>query len=156
SENIITLTTGELTSKGNVTIVGPGSGKLIVSGNSASRVFHFDDGTATDSPATVTGLSIVSGAATGGKGGGIDSAESLSLKSVVVSGNNAEYGGGVFVEGLAGAASVTISKSLIANNAATDFGGGLDLIGLTTSITIDKSTLSGNIVASSGGGAACL
>ena len=57
-ENVITLTSGELTSKGDVTIVGPGAGKLIVSGNGTGRVFDIDDGsTLTDSPATITGLS---------------------------------------------------------------------------------------------------
>jgi hypothetical protein len=41
TENVITLTSGVLSSKGDVTIIGPGAGKLIVNGNSASGVFSF-------------------------------------------------------------------------------------------------------------------
>lgn len=70
-ENIITLTSGELTSLGNVTIAGPGAGKLILDGNNASRIFDINDGTTTtDSPMTISGLSIVHGNTTG-QGGGI-------------------------------------------------------------------------------------
>ena len=58
SENIITLTGGELTSFGNVTIKGPGAGRLILDGNNASRVFDINDTVSgTDSPATTDGNS---------------------------------------------------------------------------------------------------
>ena len=151
SENIITLTTGELTTTGNVTISGPGSGKLIVSGNNASRVFNINDADgATDSPTTIGGLSIVSGNAAGGFGGGIYSLESLTLKGVVVSGNSAGNGAGVRVAGAS--ASVTISNSLIVKNTASGLGGGLDLFNLK-SISISKSIISGNSAVNEGGGA---
>src|SRR5262249_38746824 len=87
SENIITLTSGELMSKGDVAIVGPGAGKLVVSGNGTDRVFDFNDGsTATDSPVAMSEISIISGNASG-PGGGVFSAESLTLTGVDLSGN---------------------------------------------------------------------
>ncbi len=103
TENIITLTSGVLKSKGDVTITGPGAGKLIVNGNAASGVFSFDDVTTTDHPATISGLSIVNGKATN-SGGGVFSNESLTLKNVVISGNQADIAGGVWVSGSNGAA----------------------------------------------------
>jgi hypothetical protein len=148
SENIITLTSGELTSKGNVTITGPGAGKLIVSGNGASRVFDINDGSAaTDSPATITGLSIVSGHVSG-PGGGILSYESPALTGVVLSGNYADSGAGLFVGDFR---SVTISKSQVVGNTAAQFGGGLSLPGLHA-IKISKSIISGNAAESLAGG----
>ena len=114
SENIITLSGVELTSKGNVTITGPGAGKLIIDGNGTSRVFDINDGVAgTDSPTIISGLSIVNGSL-GNAGGGIYSAESLTLKKVVISGNAATFGGGVDVFGDAAAGTkVSISNALV-------------------------------------------
>src|SRR5262249_41692755 len=61
-ENVILLTSGVLTSNGNVTIAGPGAGRLIVDGNNASRVFLITDGVVTtDSPTTISGIAIVHG-----------------------------------------------------------------------------------------------
>src|SRR5262249_2276275 len=52
----ITLTTGQLTINTNaVTIVGPGSGVLTVSGNNAGRVFEVDGVNATIGGLTITG-----------------------------------------------------------------------------------------------------
>ena len=76
SENIINLAS-ELATDGNVTIAGPGAGRLIINGAGASRVLLIDNTTsAADSPVTVSGLSIVNGSATT-NGGGILSYESL-------------------------------------------------------------------------------
>jgi fibronectin-binding autotransporter adhesin len=149
--HIIDLTSGELTSKGNVTITGPGAGILTISGQNSSRVFDINDGSnTTDSPVAISGLSIVSGFSTG-SGGGINSTESLSLTGVVLSGNAANNGGAVFVSGSFGAKTVTINKSQVLFNSA-DLGGGIDLVGLT-SIKLSNSTISGNTaVADSGGG----
>src|SRR5205823_3246560 len=99
--NTIVLNGTELRSGGNVAIVGPGAGKLIIDGNNASRIFDFNDNASSaDSPVSISGLSIMHGHATGGVGigsyalkdygGGIYSAESLALKNVVISGNNAD------------------------------------------------------------------
>jgi hypothetical protein len=132
SENTITLTNGLLTSKGDVTIIGPGAGKLIINGNAASGVFQFGAAveTKTDHPVTITGLSIMNGNNATYLGGGILSYESLTLKNVVISGNTAPGGGAVSVDGSAAAGTkVSISNSLITKNSATSGYGGLDLDG---------------------------
>lgn len=47
----ITLTTGQITITGSLTITGPGAKLLTISGNNASRVFNIDDSNAVgDSP----------------------------------------------------------------------------------------------------------
>jgi fibronectin-binding autotransporter adhesin len=152
-ENTILLTMGELTSKGNVTIAGPGAGKLIIDAQGNSRVFHIDDGSnTTDSPTTISGLSIIKGA-TGGNGGGVYSAESLTLNSVVISECSADVGGAL--EMLQGAAkTVAISNSLIAGNFASDVGG-LDMRSLDT-ITVKKTVVTGNNASFSWGGLVAL
>lgn len=151
SENIITLTGGELLSAGEVAIQGPGAGKLIINGN-GSRVFHIDDlSYPTSSPAIISGLSIVNGS--GDYGGGIYSTESLTLKHVVISGNSAtKSGGGLNVVGnLVAGTKVSISNSLIAGNNATGFGGGMSLAGLA-GVTINKTKVTGNSVANKNAG----
>lgn len=153
SENIITLTSGDLTSKGNVTITGPGAGRLIIDGNNADRIFFINDTVITaDSPTIISGLSIIHGNAAG-YGGGIFSYESLTLKNVVISGNvSSQSGGGVSVLGNASAGTkVGVSNSLIAGNIATGYGGGLHLSNLK-SITISKSVVTGNSAGSNSGG----
>ena len=55
----ITLTSGELLIKKNLTIAGPGAGELTVSGNDASRVFEV----AQKENVTLSGLTISNGAA---------------------------------------------------------------------------------------------
>ena len=70
SENIILLA-NQLTSQGNVRIVGPGAGKLIIDGNDSTGILFIDDGgSATDSPTSIRGLSIIHGNRAG-PGGGI-------------------------------------------------------------------------------------
>src|SRR5579859_1020962 len=58
----ITLTSGELLIKKNVTIAGPGAGQLTISGNHASRVFKV----ASKENVTLSGLTFSSGAAPSG------------------------------------------------------------------------------------------
>jgi hypothetical protein len=150
SANIIELT-GELVSKGNVTIKGPGAGRLIIDGNDLGRVLRIDDGVAaTDSPTTISGLSIVNGQTTG-DGGGVLSNESLTLKSVVVSGNIGEIGGGVAVFGDATAGTkASVISSFIAGNRSNDTGGGLAFTEVKAA-AISKTTVLGNSAQSAGG-----
>src|SRR5262249_11227443 len=62
----ITLTSGELSITDNLTIDGPGAGRLAVSGNDASRVFRIDTGVAV----SIDGLTVTRGHALL-RGGGI-------------------------------------------------------------------------------------
>ena len=89
----ITLTSGELLIKKNLTIAGPGAGELTVSGNHASRVFEV----AQKENVTLSGLTISNGAAPssrsgGGEGGGIVNAGTLTVSNSTLSGNSA-FGG---------------------------------------------------------------
>ena len=152
NENTIMLTGGVLTSKGNVTIDGPGAGRLIISGGSTSGVFDFNSTvSATDSPVSISGVSIVDGSAA--SGAGIFSDESLTLKNVVVSGNVATgSNGGVYVGGNATAGTkVAISNSLITSNGAVDFSGGVGLHNVT-SFTMSNTVITGNMAMADGGG----
>ena len=150
SENMIELT-GELVSKGNVTIKGPGAGRLIIDGNDLGRVLRIDDGVATtDSPTTISGLSIVNGQ-TAGDGGGVLSNESLTLKNVVVSGNFGAIGGGVAVFGDATAGTkASVISSFLAGNRSNDTGGGLAFTEVKA-VAISKTTVLGNSAQSAGG-----
>jgi predicted outer membrane repeat protein len=152
SENIITLAS-QLTTDGNVTIAGPGAGKLIIDGGGTSRVLYIaNTASATaDSPVTISGLSIVNGSATT-EGGGIFSFESLTLSGVVISGNTTtENGGGVCVQNAGANPKVSIGNSIITNNHAAGYSGGLDLSNMG-SVTIRSSSVTGNVAGKSAGG----
>ncbi|MEO7309317.1 MAG: choice-of-anchor Q domain-containing protein [Chitinophagaceae bacterium] len=116
---VITLTSGELALTSEMTIMGPGTGTLAVSGNNISRVFSIS------SPALVTinGLTITGGNVPG-NGGGISSngAGGLSINGCTVSGNTAGgpnvSGGGIF-----SFAPLTITNSVINGNHSFSGGG---------------------------------
>jgi len=137
-ENIITLTTGALTTEGDVNIAGPGAGKLIINGGGIDRVFSINGTTGLTS---ISGLSIVNGNTTG-YGGGIYSTESLALKNVVISGNSAgESGGGIDVAAPGG--TLNISDSSIIENTASLTSGGIGFT-LEKSVTISNTLVSAN------------
>ncbi|MCI0357488.1 MAG: hypothetical protein L0211_03260, partial [Planctomycetaceae bacterium] len=86
----ITLTTGQLTVVGDVTINGPGADKIAVSGNNTSRIF-FVLGAATD--VTVSGLHLTQGKAN--QGGGIyNLGAHVIVANSVIAGNQAQGGPG--------------------------------------------------------------
>jgi len=140
----ITLTSGELLIKKNLTIAGPGAGELTVSGNNASRVFEV----ASKENVTLSGLTISDGAAPGvgqaGEGAGILNHGTLTVSGSTLSGNSAGLGGGILNDG-----TLTVSNSTLTGNSASYFGGGILNDG---TLTVSGSTLSGNSAASAGGG----
>jgi hypothetical protein len=128
---VITLTSGELALNTEITIVGPGSDQLTVSGNDSSRIFQIADG----ADVTISKLTVASGhvagtAGTAGgtpssngaagtpgtaggvaQGGGILNAGDLSLTDVILEGNIALGGaGGTGGDGQAGDKDVTIDE----------------------------------------------
>ena len=119
----ITLTTGELLVDKSVQILGPGADQLAVSGNNASRVFHIASG----KTVTISGLTIRNGLASGARGGGIyNDHATLTLTNSTLSGNSAEFGGGIFNDGDAGSATLTVTDSTVSGNAANTEGGGMN------------------------------
>lgn len=70
---------------------------------------------------------------------------------MVISGNTANNGGGIHVDGGGGATKVSISNSLIAGNGADNYAGGTFLTNLK-SITISKTVVTGNTATNLSGG----
>lgn len=129
SPQTIVLSSGELPLAHDVTVLGPGAGLLGVSGNNASRVLHVTGGRA-----TLSGLSILSGAILTGDGGGVlvNGGTTLSMNGCVVAGNNAggtkSNGGGIAVAG-----TLNLNACTVSGNTASAGGG---IVTTTRSATI--------------------
>ncbi len=141
----ITLTSGELLIRKDLTIAGPGAGELTISANNASRVFEV----AQKENVTLSGLTISHGAAqsrgSGGEGGGILNSGTLTVSTITLSGNSANQGGGILNGG-----TLTISNSTLSGNSAFD-GGGISNNETYAKLTVIGSILSGNTVTGSSG-----
>jgi hypothetical protein len=138
----ITLTSGELLIRKNLTIAGPGAGKLTVSGDNASRVFEV----AQKENVTLSGLTISNGAAQSSDGGGILNGGTLTVTNSILSGNSAFQGGGILNGG-----TLTVSNSTLSGNSAFD-GGGISNNETYATLTVSGSILSGNTATSLDGG----
>jgi len=167
----ITLTTGEIQISHAMNIVGPGAGSLAISGAYASRIFYLSCPNASQH-VSISGLSLRNGstAAYGGaisskrcyldlsganisashaKGGGGVSFDNGRIVRTVVSGCDAEAGGGVLQ--LMAEAPLSIEDSTISSNHASGFGGGVAIL-FTGSSVIKRSTINNNFVPSPGSG----
>jgi hypothetical protein len=116
----ITLTTGELLINNNVTILGPGAGKLAVDGNATSRVFHIG----TNFSASISSLTITNGASFAGGGIYVDQA-GLTLSNCIVTGNLATNGGGIYNNGRQSASLLILANSTLSDNFARSAAGGI-------------------------------
>jgi parallel beta-helix repeat protein len=84
-----------LTDPATTTIIGPGAGSLTIQGDGKTRVFDIEGGSLALSGVTITG-----GNAGKGSGGGIrNHGGTLWLEHVVLRGNRARVGGGLFNDG---------------------------------------------------------
>ncbi len=150
---VITLTSGPLTVSDSVTVVGPGSGLLTVSGNAAGRVFAVD-GTGTLQVA-ISGLRLTGGRSTGTTDADIGGAvfsrdENLTLQGCVLDGNSAAAGGGA-VGALAG--SLTLQDCVLTANSAAGPGGAVRTVSMNA-VAITGCTISRNTTTMTGGGVA--
>jgi parallel beta-helix repeat protein len=170
----ITLTSGPLTITDAVDVQGPGAAQLSVSGNNASQVFYVK------SPAsgsvTISGLTLTGGFSSG-HGGAIEDTAILTnftLSGLVVSGNHADYAGGIDYNGtvpftlrsstvsgntathntggLYVGSGATIQNCTIANNTGQDFGSGMYLYTSDKPITVENTTVTGNHALNGNGG----
>jgi len=171
----IVLTNGQLNVPNSITILGPGSDVLTVSGNHTSRVFNI-----TGTEVTLSGLTIANGNtsligaglyAGGGpgsvvnltgcvvtnnfttaSGGGIynDLNVAMTLSNCVITGNSVSgWGGGILNNGTPGQSAVlNLISSTVSNNSAYG-GGGIDNLG---SLTTTDCAISSNSAATWGGG----
>ena len=135
----ITLGSGQLDlskASGNLSIEGPGADLLSISGNSNSRVFYLQGGTAALSNLTVTGgYSHYRG------GGLVNYGGTLTLNDCTVSGNSATNDGGG-LQNYGG--TLTLNDCTVSNNSAVNGKGG----GINTkygTATLIGCTVSGNV-----------
>jgi predicted outer membrane repeat protein len=140
----ITLTSGPLGAltpdPRTLTISGPGANLLTISGNNASSVFQINWGWTM----TISGVTIKEGSSS--RGGGIYNLGNLDLTNSTVSGNSAQYGGGIYVTGTG---TVNLTNSTVSGNSAQD-GGGIYVTG-TGTVNLTNSTVSGNSAQYGGG-----
>jgi predicted outer membrane repeat protein len=149
----ITLTTGEIAIRDAVSITGLGAVNSIISGNNNSRIFYIYD-RAASLTVSISGLTMTDGS-TGDAGGAIlSNGNDLTLSSVVITGNEAEYrGGGVYFNDSEGRnPSFTIIDSEISDNTAGNDGGGFSFYN-AVEVTITNTVVSGNSSDQQGGGA---
>ena len=128
---VITLITGELLVNRSVTINGPGADLLAVDGNAAGVVFQV----MSTGPVTISDLTIKNGHA--GSGGGIfnGGVGTLTIINSALSGNTADFGGGVY-----NPVTVTIINSTFSDNASKIAGGVFN----TGTLVITNSTITNN------------
>ncbi|HEX5874419.1 MAG TPA: choice-of-anchor Q domain-containing protein [Pyrinomonadaceae bacterium] len=143
----------------NLIVDGPGANLLRIQRSTAGgtpnfRVLKIRPDLGPSVTVSIYGLTFSNGHATGASfetesGGGIWNRGTLTLDSCVVTGNQADIGAGIVNLG-----ALTIRRTTIANNTATDVGGGIaNMPGEGTSfLQIDSSTISGNTTATQGGG----
>jgi len=129
---VITLTSGELLVNNSVTINGAGADLLAVDGNAAGSVFQV----MSMGPVTISDLTIRN--AHGRSGGGIfnGGVGTLTIINSALSGNTADFGGGVYNGG-----TLNIVNSTISGNTANTEGAG---VYNPVTLTIINSTFSNN------------
>lgn len=131
----------------SMVIQGPGADLLTIEGQNSGRLIYIDNA---DSLEQVD-VAIRSVTLTGGNdlngGGAIFSQERLEIADSVITGNAAQWGGGVYN---AEFGELTVVNSVVSGNTATSSGGGLYNWGGTTFIF--DSTISDNDSATYGGG----
>jgi predicted outer membrane repeat protein len=135
----ITLTSGELLIKKNITINGPGAAQLTISAGHTSRIFEV----AAKYSLSLSGLTISNGFADSTQlgGGGIlnDWSATLTVTNTTLSGNSASGGGGAIYN----VGTLTVSSSTLSGNSA-DYGGAIGIGNSSGTATITNSTFSGN------------
>jgi hypothetical protein len=141
----IVLTSGDIEIATDLSIVGPGTAALAVSGNNQSRIFQIDSG----ATVSVSGVTIEDGSAAT-EGGGVLNDGNITLTNVALSDNTVSTGsdGGAGGGGLANESTATVTDSTVTGNTATStgygaFGGGLyDDDG---TLTVTDSVVSDNV-----------
>ncbi len=136
----ITLNGSELVIDKDLTLTGPSSSGLTISGNNASRVLNITAGTV-----SITNLTIMNGSVAG-NGAGILNAGTLNISKSTIRDNTSSggtHGGGISNDG----GTVIAINSTFSGNSATD-GGGIFSSG---TLTLSNCTLSDNSASGTGG-----
>jgi hypothetical protein len=146
----ITLTSGELLIKPNLSITGPGASQLTISGDNLSRVFELS--IKTKPQVSLSGMTLSNGDGLSGttEGGAINNYGTLTISNSVLSGNSAFEGGAISNDG-----TLTVNGCILTGNSTTPggFGGGA-IVSLSSGVvTVSGSTLSDNSAGGGDGGA---
>src|ERR1043166_3598503 len=145
--SMINLSLGALSITQNLEIVGPGARRLTVqrstvTGTPNFRVFHFPAG---QSRVKIHGISIRNGNDSAGGGVYVQEGNSVGFYDVVIAGNSATAGGGI-----ANFGTVSLVRSLVNSNIATQQGGAITNSSPNANIGIFSSTLTDNMAAFGG------
>ena len=100
----------------NLTIIGPGTKQLTISGGGQTQVFVITASAAV----TITSLTIADGRTDFGQGGGIQNLGTLKLTNATLKNNLAQDGGALYSTGI-----LTLTNVTISDNTAVNKGGGL-------------------------------
>jgi hypothetical protein len=135
--------TANLNFSKNLTFYGAGMNTTILDGGGTDPVISSSSNT------TITDMTIRNGLHTGSGGGGIEStAGSLTLTRVKVTGNSADYGGGIYSSG-----ALTMNDCVVSANIANgSSGGGIHLSGTSVTVNLTNVTISGNTTTTYSGG----
>ncbi len=136
--------TGDLDILDVLTITGAGSATTVVDGNALDRVLHVQTGVS----ATLIDVTLRGGLLAANRWGGgvlVDNGASLGLSRVVITGNSAGSGAGLYNYG-----ALTASDTSFSGNAAADWGAGL--FNDRGAVLLDRVTISGNTAGKDGGG----
>jgi hypothetical protein len=150
----IKLTTGEIDITDSVTIRGPGATKLIVDGNSSSRIFnihsYYVEKESGQNNVTISGLTLTRGRAD--DGGAIRHiAARLALVGVNMLNNIAnEDGGALWASGCD--LDLLVQNCRIAGNVAGENGGGISIGHAHSPQVIDRTVIANNSAGGEGGG----
>jgi hypothetical protein len=128
-----------------LTISGPGSGNLAVSGNGTVGIF--DNGPGMSATAAVSGLTMENGSS--GSGGAIFNDGTLTVTNCILASNTVTAGGGgIYSDGV-----LTVTDSTLSNNSSTGAGtSGGAIFNSNGTATIIDSTVTDNSTQGSGGG----
>ena len=138
-----------------IRLIGVHMDSTIIDGSGVDKVIDNSDDTS--HPKEISNLTIQNGYTTG-KGGGISlkMTGEILLKNIRVKNNQANFGGGIHIEGEGSLSFVQtvvhIENAIISNNNATSSDGGIDLYGDFISSVIKNSTIVNNSSVNGGGG----
>ena len=139
----------------NVRLIGFHMDSSIIDGGGIGKVI--DNSDETSHPIEISNFTIQNGISTG-KGGGISlkMVGNLLLKNIKVDNNHAQIGGGVYIEGEGSASFVPtvvhFENTIISNNSADTYGGGVSLSGAIISSIMKSVTIVNNSAVNGGGG----
>ena len=173
----ILLTLGQMDIIESLTITGLGSDIVIIDAQDSSRILFIDDGSGIpDLDVQLTGMTLTRGMASFSEyGGAILTHENLTIADMLIAGNDAYRGGGIYSDG-----SMTVTGSTFSENDGNKHGGGIFNIGTLTvtgslfsnnradgylargggifnqgTLTVTDSNFSGNYAENIGGGIVC-